>query len=245
MKPTHRPRHRRPHAARQLPGRLLVLASLVLPSAAMLSLAGCGPLAVLANAMPKPPIKPKYTGLQDQSVAIMVWTDRGVRIDWPGISLDVATGVHNRLATPKDAKGKPQKVAKELTGAKFPYIPASVVRFQREHPETEGMPITEVAPRLGVSRLIYVEIESFQTRSDSAVELYRGSMVGTLRVVEVAPDGTAKVAYEENDVRVDFPRKAQREGVPDLGDGKTYSGTVSTFAQEIVNRFIEHAAPED
>jgi hypothetical protein len=229
--------HRWPRAILHPLSSILVLSALLLP--------GCGALGVVANALPKPPIKPVYTGLADQRIAVMVWADRAVRIDWPGISLDVATGVQNRLASPKDAKGQPKKVAKELTGATFPYVPASVVRFQREHPETEGMPITEVAPRLGVSRLIYVEIESFQTRSDSAVELYRGTIVGTLRVVEMDDKGAARVAYEENDVRVDFPRKAQSEGIPDLGDAKTYAGTVSTFAQAVVNRFVEHPAPED
>jgi hypothetical protein len=208
-------------------------------------LTGCAALGVVAAALPKPPIKPVYTGLRDQKVVIMVWADRAVRIDWPSISIDVATGIQNRMASPKDAKGRPAKVAKELTGTQFPYSPLSVARFQREHPEVEGMPITAVAPRLGVPRVIYVEIEQFQTRSDAAVELYRGTIVGTLRVVEMDDKGAAKVVYEENDVRVDFPAKAQSEGIPDLGDAKTYAGTVSTFAQAVVNRFVEHPAPEE
>ena len=211
---------------------------------ALFLLPGCAAFGIVAAALPKPPIKPVYTGLQGQSIAVMVWADRGIRIDYPRIALDTATGIQNRLATPVDDKGKTKPMPSELKGAKFPYIPASVVRFQMEHPETDGMAITDVAPRLGVSRLIYVEIEQFQTRSDSAVELFRGTMVGTLRVVEVT-NGVAKVAYEENDVRIDFPKKAREEGVPELGDVKTYAGTVSLFAQQVAHRFIEHPAEED
>jgi hypothetical protein len=210
----------------------------------LIFLPGCIAAGFIAQALPKPPVKAAYTGLQNQTVAVMVWADRGIRIDFPRIALDTATGIQNRLTNPVDDKGKPKGMSRELKGARFPYIPASVVRYQVEHPEVEGMAITEVAPKLGVSRLIYLEIEQFQTRSDSAVELYRGTMIGTLRVVEVT-DGVAKVAYEENDVRVDFPKKAREEGVPELGDSKTYVGTINIFAQEVVNRFVEHPAEED
>ena len=224
--------------------RLLFISSFILLPSSLLVLPGCAVIGFVAYAMPKPPIKPVYVGFENQTVAVMVWTDRGIRIDYPQIQLDTATGIQNRLTAPVDDKGKVKPMPKEFKGATFPYIPASVIRYQREHPEVDGMSVTDVAPRLGVTRLIYIEIEQFQTRSDNAVDLYRGTMVGTLRVVEVT-DGKAKVAYEENDVRVDFPKKAREEGVPELGDRKTYAGTVSIFAQEVVNRFIEHPAEED
>lgn len=225
--------------------RLLLCSSFILhPSSLLLFLTGCTAIGFVAQALPRPPVKPVYIGFENQSVAVMVWADRGIRIDFPQISLNTATGIQTRLATPVDDKGKPKEMAKEFKGATFPYIPASVVRYQMEHPETDGMAITEVAPKLGVTRLIYVEVEQFQTRSDSAVDLFRGTMIGTLRVVEVN-NGVAKIAYEENGIRVDFPKKSREEGVPELGDAKTYAGTVSIFSQEIVNKFIEHPADDD
>ncbi len=229
---------------RCIEGRFRLLSILVVVCSILVFIPGCALFGIVAYAIPKPPIKPTYVGFQDQTVAVMVWTDRGIRIDYTQIQLDTATGIQNRLTRPVDDKGKIKPMPKEFKGAKFPYIPASVIRYQREHPEVDGMAITEVAPRLGVTRLIYLEIEQFQTRSDNAVDLYRGTMVGTLRVVEVN-NGIAKIGYEENDVRIDFPKKAREEGVPELGDAKTYAGTVSVFAQEVVNRFIEHPAEEN
>jgi len=42
----------------------------------------------------KPPetIKPKYTKPGQPDVGVMVWADRGIRIDWPNLQIDVGTG---------------------------------------------------------------------------------------------------------------------------------------------------------
>lgn len=206
---------------------------------------GCNIFGVIASAVPSPPVKAAYAGMKDQTIGVMVWADRGIRTDWDSIQLDVATGVQQRLATPKDAKGKPKAVSKDLAGASFPWQAASVVRYQREHPESESMAITEVAPQLQVTRLIYVEIEQFQTRSDAAVGLYRGTASGTVRVVEVDPvTKKSKIAFTLNDVKVQFPKKANEEGVPDIGDRQTYAGTLALFTEAVANLFVEHPAEE-
>jgi hypothetical protein len=194
---------------------------------------GCAVLGVAANAMPRN-IAAKYAGLTGQSVAVMVWADRGLRIDWQTIQLDTATAIQSLLQQQQSAR----KV-KELKDTTFPLQPRSVVRYQLDHPELEAMPVTEFAPNLGASRLIYIEIEHFATRSDMALEMYRGSATATLRIVEIT-DGTARVAYEENNVSAVFPKNARPEGDPRGRDDLMYAGTVRTLAQEIVNRLVTH-----
>ena len=78
------------------------------------------------------------------------------------------------------AAGRP-----EVKGAVTSPYPRVAVRFQQDHPELEQSPIVSVWPRLGVQRLIYVEVENFQTRSDQAVELFRGSATVSVKLVEV------------------------------------------------------------
>ena len=56
----------------------------------LLLLPGCAILGVAASAMPPPTIQPRYTGLAGQKVGVMVWTDPGIRIDWP--TLQIGTG---------------------------------------------------------------------------------------------------------------------------------------------------------
>jgi hypothetical protein len=162
----------------------------------------------------------------------MVWADRGILIDWDPIRLDLANAIQDGL--------QQRFKAEEMKGTTFPWKPASIVRYQRDHPTTESLPITQVAPSLQVSRLIYVEVEQFRTRAERALELYRGEATVTLKIIEVNPDGTAHVGYSEDNIHVTFPKNAPQDGEPNLGDYKTYMGTVSALSDEIVNRLTTH-----
>jgi hypothetical protein len=114
------------------------------------------------------------------------------------------------------------------------------VKFQQDYPEIEAESIADVAPKLGVSRLIYIEVEDFTTRSQGAVELFRGSAEVTVRVIEVK-DGVGKVAYEENGIAVTFPEKAPAEGIPNATDRKIYIGTVDALSTALAKKFVPYA----
>jgi hypothetical protein len=203
-------------------------------------ISGCVAVAAAAYKLQPPKtIKPDYTNMVGQSIGVMIWIDRGIRIDWPGLQLDLANSIDHKLkAETHDAKGKDK--AKVLHDATYPVLPASIIRYQMDHPEIEALPMTDVAPRLGVSRLIYVEVDDFDTRSDRTVELFRGTAKATVRVIEIAHDGTAKVAFEKSNVTASFPPKSPPEGVVNLGDAKTYVGIVDAFSTEIVHLFVPY-----
>ncbi len=193
-------------------------------------LSSCVALGVVAAKMPPPTVLPKYDGLAGQTVGVMVWADKGVQIDWNSIHLDLASAVQKRLQSSKD---------REMKGSTYPVQPASIARWQQDHPESEGSPITMIAPRLGVSRLIYIELEEFATRSDLSVDLFRGSGKATVKVVEI-DSGKATVAYTEQNVAAAFPPKAPREGIPNAGDYRIYGGTVDALAGRISTIFLRH-----
>ena len=221
-------------SVRLFPGLILPTALCLLPFLTSCQLIGVG-----AQALPPATIVPQYKGFAGQSVGVMVWADRGMRIEWELIQLNLANMIHSNLTQ----AARPKAKVKEFKGTTFPVLPRSIIRFQQDHPEIEGQPIEEIAPRLGVSRLIYVEIEEFSTRPDGGVELFRGDASVTLRVVEVAHGGKAKVVYEENDVRATFPRGAPKEGRPTIGDVRVYQGLVEALGNEIAKRFVPH--PEE
>jgi hypothetical protein len=204
-------------------------------------LTGCTLLGVAAYKL-KPPetIQPKYMGLENQSTGVMVWADRGLRIDWPTMQLDLANTVQKKLTDFQKGKGRESKT---LIGTSFPVLPASIVRYQRDHPEIEAMPITDIAPRLGVNRLIYVELEEFATRSDQQLALFRGTANCTVKVVEIH-NGEARVAFEQNNVTTHFPPKAPPEGVNAFGDQRIYAGTVDALATEVARLFVQYQLDE-
>jgi len=209
---------------------LLSLASLALMPLA----SGCSAIGVAAQALPEPDVPARYANLKGHSVAALVWLPRGLETDYPALRLDLTSGI---LAQLKQAQAAGRG---DLKGASFPHIPASLVRFQQDHPELEQSPITSVAPRLGVQRLIYVEVENFQTRSDQAVELFRGSATVSIKLVEVEGNA-AKVAYQESGQTVTYPPSAPAEGVPSVGDARIYRGTVELLGGAVARKFFSHA----
>lgn len=192
------------------------------------TVAGCAAAGIAAQSMPQR-VKASYFGLENQSIGVLVWADRGTLIDWDDIQLDLANKIQTNLQRSK---------ASELRNATFPWQPASVLRFMRDRPELASVPIEQVAPRMsGITRLIYVEIEDFSTRAHASLELFRGSATASMRVLEIA-DGQSKIGYKEDGIRVVFPRGVPEDGLPNLRDSTIYQGTLQTLADEITARLM-------
>lgn len=203
-------------------------------------LGGCGGAGSALEEKKFPPPAVMYYGLKGQLCGVMVWADWGTRTEYNQIQLDLARSIQYRLEEripSGDKEKKDEDKDKDLVGTKF-VDSRSVMRFQREHPEIDGSPIAEVAPKLGVDRVIYVELEKFEAQSPETIMLLKGRTIATLRVVEVA-NGVAKVALEERGIGAAYPPDAP-EGVV-ASDRMTvtavYKGTVEALADRIVARF--------
>jgi hypothetical protein len=200
--------------------------------------AGCNVIGLAAHLAPSPTVKPAYHGLVKRKVAVMVWTDRAMAIDWPTLQLDLARGIDSRL----EAAAKEKDVPKDLEGTSFA-MPESVIRFQRDHPETETQAITDVAPRMDISRLIYVEVEHFSTQPGDSNDLLRGQIVANLKVIEIA-DGKGKIGFQMDNIRILYPEKGNPEGMPGLSPTTVYEKTVESFATEVAHQFVPYTAPD-
>jgi len=200
--------------------------------------AGCALVGLAGYAAPPPTIAAAYKGLAGQKVAVMVWTDRAMSIDWPTLQLDLTRGVQSRLVEASKQKEPP----KELLATTFA-MPESVIRYQRDHPEAETQSITDVAPRMDITRLIYIEVEQFSTRPEESLELYRGSITANLKVVEVA-NGKAKIAFQKDKIKIVYPEKGPAEGLPGTTDLTVYEKTLQSFSTVVVNDFIPHQAEQ-
>lgn len=205
---------------------------------------GCDPMSDSSEEKSLPPPENVYKGLSGQKCAVMVWTDQRTRLDFPNLQLelgkmmvahlDVLTAVKesNKDAKDKDPNAPPPPSAFIL--------PASVVRYQREHPEVYFQPIAETAPKLGVTRLIYIEIKEFSTQSPTTIMLLKGKAIATLTVLEIF-NGQVFVALQERDIAVTYPstEKAPEGIVPtdQMNNVTIYSKTLVTLAGELARRF--------
>jgi len=193
---------------------------------------GCMYIGAAAGKLAPPEtIHAKYVGLVGQSVGVMVWTDRGIQTDYPSLAMDLANAIQNKLMA--------QTKRDELKHATFPVRPASIVRYQQDHPNLDFKNLAEVAPKFGVTRLVYVEVEDFGTRAPASVELFRGSMTVSVQVAEINGDKTT-IPYEENDVKAVYPPKVPEDGTPSGDDYRFYLGTIDAMATEVSWKLVSH-----
>ncbi len=179
-----------------------------------------------------------YKGLPDQTTVVMVWVDRKIKMDNPDLQISVAAGLQGKLIDIQKTL-KPD----ELKGTIFPVRAATVVQYQEDHPEIENEPLTTTAAKFDATRLIYVEVTDFETRSE-AIELYRGSMKGTVRVLEMK-DGVAKQVMAPHDIEIVYPKDSTKEGTPIGTDYKTSQGTVDSFVDRASKFFYRYEDNED
>jgi hypothetical protein len=183
-------------------------------------------------------VKPAYTGFKGQSIAVMAWADDSLRFEHNMLIMDITRGVSQKL------QGSQARKAEELAGATFPRDkgPDAMYAFQMNHPELAAEPVADVAPRFGVTRLIYIEVANFDLHSGSVIDLYRGSLSASITVVEVA-NGKGRIAFSGT-VDASYPEKSPEEGMPNLTDQQTYIGTVDQFCTNVVKKFVTYPGEE-
>jgi hypothetical protein len=198
-------------------------------------LTGCNVGGFLANAADlSATVDASYKGLHDQTCGVMVWADDGVLNDFRTLQLDTAKGIQVKL----DEAAKVQTA--EVMNIKW--VPAErILEYQQNNTDISSEAAEVVATRLGLTRLIYIEVEQFQTHPPNSPDLWRGSMIATIQVIEVK-DGSAKVVYSERGVSIVSPKNCPEEGLPNLDDDSVYAATLDTFTGEVGKRFVPHEA---
>ena len=161
-----------------------------------------------------------------------------MRGDHPDLQLDLAGSLQDKLITVARDE-KPDL----LKGTTFPVAPTTVVQYQEDHPEINFEPITTTAAKFDGTRLIYLEIKEFDTHA-GAPELFRGTMKGDLKVVEMK-DGKAKVAFHEEDIEVLYPKDSPKDGLPIGTDSTITVGVVDSFTTDVAKRFYPHDEDRD
>jgi hypothetical protein len=210
-------------------GSVLLALATLLP----LTLTGCETVGGLASrAEAQRDVAASYTGLKGQTVGVLVWADAGIVIDHPRIFADIADSLQDKLKQAKDAE------VSELDGTKF-LSSNKVLEFQDAHPESQADSAEQVALKLPVTRLIYVEVGSLTIHPNNSLDLSRGEAVANVKVVEVS-SGKARTAYENDDVTGVFPANSPPEGMPGLDDATVYHKSIDALTTELAKLFIPH-----
>jgi len=214
---------------------LVCRAFCILTSASFLS--GCEVAGYVSHTIPRH-VDAAYKGLATQSVIVMVWVDPGLKMDYPDLRLDIASSLQDKLIDVESTQ-KPDL----LKGTVFPVRASTVIANQENHPEWDNESVTTTAAKFDGTRLIYLEIKDFSLHA-GAPELYRCTLSGDLKVVEMK-DGSAKVAFSENEISVVYPKDSPKDGLPIGTDSTNTQGTVDAFTTEVAKRFYPHDEDRD
>ncbi|HEX4055596.1 MAG TPA: hypothetical protein VHX86_15130 [Tepidisphaeraceae bacterium] len=203
----------------------------------LLACSGCEVVGVAANIVGPGDVPAAYAGLKGQRVAVVVWADPAVMMDHPRISADVATSLQHKFQQAQDAG------VNELKGTKF--LPTNqILRFQDAHPELQSDSAEQIALRLPVTRLVYVEVVSFSLHPNDSPDLSRGEAAANVKVIEVT-NHKAKATYENDEISCAYPPNSPPEGLPNLDEQTVYHKSVDAMTTEVAKLFMSYEADTD
>lgn len=215
---------------------------MIFPFAAVM-LGGCAILGVAAAKAPPPTVPAAYDDLTGHTAAVWVWVDQRIDLDYPSLWLEVGTRLQKTLETARDAGSARQQ--RELEGLDFKVKAASFARY-KDDPAIRMTSARTLAPRLGVERVIFVEIVGFATEGGMTAGMWRGEATVNVQVFAVDPkSGEAELVFDDPNRRIAFPdADGVVPGGTRLGADRTYTGLVLQIVHDVAERFLSHPAED-
>lgn len=203
-----------------------VLLSLVFMTVAVLS--GCAIMGVVAHGAAGPTktvhVTAEYTGLAGKRVAVIVAADEYVLYRHPRAPLVVGQVVAGQIAG-------------NVTGAVLT-DPGEIVAFQRANPYWATLPYGELANRLGVDRVIYIDLAEYSTQEPGNKELWQGVIMANIGIIETDATYPDNFAYA-NAIRAAFP-EGREIGVANADSATVQLGMLKIFGQKVGWLFYDH-----
>lgn len=135
-------------------------------------------------------VLPRYTGLENKTVAVVVQTDYSTMFEYPSLVTHVAAGVTMRIA-------------KWAPGVQV-LDPSVVLEWQYNKPQWDSLPYGEIAAQLNVDRVVFIELLEYRLHPPGNRYLWDGNAVARLGIIE--RDGLDPDTFADNmDVTARFP----------------------------------------
>jgi len=189
---------------------------------------GCVAAGFVVDAVARGPKKVKveaaYKGLAGKRVAVLVIATAAMLFEYPEVSVKVGRAVSARIAT--------------NTSGTMLVTPAQVVKFQRDNPHWDSVPGGTLAKRLGVERLVMIDLSEYSTHEPGNAHVFRGVVTGNVDVLEGdGPDPNNAVF--SNLVAIRFP-EGMAVGVVAEDAPTIELGMLDAFSRAVAGLFYDH-----
>lgn len=192
-------------------------------------LGGCGWLAQAVIPEPKTTVQAEFAGLENHSVAIVVYADSDVQYEYPGARLELAA----RLGGELQSHVKNVRVLD----------PRRAVRYQDENLDWDVTDKTQLGKAFAVDYVVYLALSRYSMREGGSEYLCRGEIIADVSVHQVSlPERQSRV-YTLSNFRVAHPPEA----VP--ADNEAAVAFVratceAEFASRLARKFYKHEVPQ-
>jgi hypothetical protein len=169
-------------------------------------------------------VQAEYRGLEGQSVAVLVSADEYIYFEHPKVVQTIGREVSARLAS-------------TLPGVRVTN-PLQLAQFQRENPYWNTLPYGDLIKRLGVDRLVYLDLIRYTLHEPGNTNISRGVVSANLGVAQSDASEPNRFVYSTT-LQSLYPES----GVIGLlnADVKTIElATIRQFSQRLANLFRDH-----
>ena len=174
-------------------------------------------------------VKAEYTGLENQTVAVLIVGQSAIDFEEPYARMDLALATEQALT--EYVKGV------ELADQE------KIQNFQRSRFDWYGLPVSDIINQFQVQRLLYVELIQFTIREPESVNLLRGHIWAQLRVYE-KESHTPDLPVFETEVEVIFPEQAPAP-YSEAARFNIRQQSIALFALEVARKFHDHKKEVD
>jgi hypothetical protein len=204
--------------------------SLVLLTAA--ALAGCNGLAVLSRGITgdtkKVKVDAEYRGLDQHTIAVVVAADEVTLGRYPDAPFAVGRAIASRISD-------------DVPGARV-VDPLQIARFQRENPYWNTLLPNTLIQKLGVERMVLVDLLEYQTTEPGDRHVWQGRIHASVSVLEsdaVRTRGDPDQPAYATQVLGLYPEETTI-GVLEADQRTIELGALSNFARNVVRLFTDH-----
>ncbi len=167
----------------------------------------------------------EYEGLTNQTTAVLVAADEYTLYEYPAATSAICQQISARLAV-------------SIPGIQVA-DPKQIQRFQDANPFWATLPYNQLLKRLGVQRLVYIDLIRYTTHESGNAYVWRGTVTANLGVAAADADDPDRFVYATT-TQANYP--PNQTGRLNSDNQTIQLGMLHTFAQHVTNLFQDHKA---
>lgn len=169
-------------------------------------------------------VEAQYRGLENQTVAVLVSADEYALFEHPTAAAAVCRQASSQLAT-------------EINGVHV-LNPQQIDQFQKNNPYWNTIPYGELLDRLGVERLVLIDLITYALRDPGNSYEWRGQIVANIGVCEAQAADPDQFAFATT-LQAYYPQ-GRSIGLIHSDRETTRMGLHNIFSQKLLHLFKDH-----